>query len=199
MNLLKENKNVNVQLKRKNNTVFLILSLVFISMLSLSYASVPLYEIFCQLTGFAGTPKKVDTYVENNLINENQIKIRFDSNVSPKLNWEFFPEKNQQSIKIGEETKIIYHAKNIDDKSLVGTSVFNVSPAKAGQYFMKIECFCFNEQILKPGESISMPVVFYIDTEIKTDLNTLEINEITLSYTFLPFIDQKLDNIKLEG
>ena len=175
----------------KNKRMLLILSLIFFSMLSLSFASVPLYDIFCRYTGFGGTPQTVNSESENNIIISEEINIRFDSNISPKLNWEFFPEKQIKTIKIGEETKALYYAQNIDNKPLIGTSIFNVTPAKAGQYFMKIECFCFNKQKLMPGEKVSMPVVFYIDPEIKNDLNTLEINEITLSYTFMPYFDKK--------
>ena len=179
-----------ISIMDKNKRILLILSLIFLSMLSLSFASVPLYDIFCRYTGFGGTPQTVNTYSENKSIIEDEINIRFDSNISPKLNWEFFPEKLIKTIKIGEETKALYYAQNIDNKPLIGTSIFNVAPAKAGQYFMKIECFCFNKQKLMPGEKVSMPVVFYIDPEIKNDLNTQEINEITLSYTFMPYFDK---------
>ena len=186
---MNEKSKNNIDLSQKNKKLLAFLSFIFILMLSLSYASVPLYDIFCKLTGFGGTPRIVDNFNEK-LAPKDKINIRLDTNVSPKLKWEFYSEHNFKKIKIGEETKVLYFAKNIDNKPLIGTSVFNVAPAKAGQYFMKIECFCFNEQKLFPGETLSMPVVFYIDPEIKIDLNTLDINEVTLSYTFMPVLDK---------
>ncbi len=186
---MNEKSKNNIDLSQKNKKLLAFLSFIFILMLSLSYASVPLYDIFCKLTGFGGTPRIVDNFNEK-IVPKDKINIRLDTNVSPKLKWEFYSEHNFKKIKIGEETKVLYFAKNIDNKPLIGTSVFNVAPAKAGQYFMKIECFCFNEQKLLPGETLSMPVVFYIDPEIKIDLNTLDINEVTLSYTFMPVLDK---------
>ncbi len=162
-------------------------------MLSLSYASVPLYDLFCKVTGFGGTTQVAEKSPESNIF-DNSINIRFDSNVSKDLDWSFSPEIKVLSLAIGKESKILYHAKNLGDIPVVGTATFNVTPAKAGKYFMKIDCFCFEEQLLMPGDSIKMPVTFFIDPDILLDENANEINEITLSYTFMRSMDQKKAN-----
>ena len=173
----------------KNNankkTLFLIFSFAFI-MLGVSYAAVPMYEIFCKVTGFGGTTQKVDDYKESKRIFSKKINVRFDSNVNPNLPWKFTPEISKVKLFPGKEIKINYIAENISNNETIGTSTFNVTPHKAGQYFMKLECFCFTEQKLMPGEKIIMPVNFYLDEEILENKNTLDIDEIVLSYTFFP-------------
>ncbi len=176
-------------LQKQNRLILSSLLVVFIIMLSLSYASVPLYDLFCRVTGFGGTTQVAEKSPEANFF-DNNINIRFDSNVSPDLNWSFSPEMKVLSLAIGKESRIIYQAKNLGDMPVVGTATFNVTPAKAGKYFMKMDCFCFEEQLLMPGESIAMPVTFFIDPEILSDENANEINEITLSYTFMRSMDQ---------
>ena len=176
-------------LQKQNRLILSSLLVVFIIMLSLSYASVPLYDLFCRVTGFGGTTQVAEKSPEANFF-DNNINIRFDSNVSPDLNWSFSPEIKVLSLAIGKESRIIYQAKNLGDMPVVGTATFNVTPAKAGKYFMKMDCFCFEEQLLMPGESIAMPVTFFIDPEILSDENANEINEITLSYTFMRSMDQ---------
>ena len=180
-------------LQKQNRLILSSLLVVFIIMLSLSYASVPLYDLFCRVTGFGGTTQVAEKSPEANFF-DNNINIRFDSNVSPDLNWSFSPEMKVLSLAIGKESRIIYQAKNLGDMPVVGTATFNVTPAKAGKYFMKMDCFCFEEQLLMPGESIAMPVTFFIDPEILSDENANEINEITLSYTFMRSMDQKKAN-----
>ena len=176
-------------LQKQNRLILSSLLVVFIIMLSLSYASVPLFDLFCRVTGFGGTTQVAEKSPEANFF-DNNINIRFDSNVSPDLNWSFSPEMKVLSLAIGKESRIIYQAKNLGDMPVVGTATFNVTPAKAGKYFMKMDCFCFEEQLLMPGESIAMPVTFFIDPEILSDENANEINEITLSYTFMRSMDQ---------
>ena len=176
-------------LQKQNRLILSSLLVVFIIMLSLSYASVPLYDLFCRVTGFGGTTQVAEKSPEANFF-DNNINIRFDSNVSPDLNWSFSPEMKVLSLAIGKESRMIYQAKNLGDMPVVGTATFNVTPAKAGKYFMKMDCFCFEEQLLMPGESIAMPVTFFIDPEILSDENANEINEITLSYTFMRSMDQ---------
>ena len=157
-------------LQKQNRLILSSLLVVFIIMLSLSYASVPLYDLFCRVTGFGGTTQVAEKSPEANFF-DNNINIRFDSNVSPDLNWSFSPEMKVLSLAIGKESRIIYQAKNLGDMPVVGTATFNVTPAKAGKYFMKMDCFCFEEQLLMPGESIAMPVTFFIDPEILSDEN----------------------------
>ena len=180
-------------LQKQNRLILSTLFFIFIIMLSLSYASVPLYDLFCKVTGFGGTTQVAEKSPESNIF-DNSINIRFDSNVSKDLDWSFSPEIRVLSLAIGKESKILYHAKNLGDIPLVGTATFNVTPAKAGKYFMKIDCFCFEEQLLMPGDSIKMPVTFFIDPDILLDENANEINEITLSYTFMRSMDQKKAN-----
>ena len=180
-------------LQKQNRLILSTLFFIFIIMLSLSYASVPLYDLFCKVTGFGGTTQVAEKSPESNIF-DNSINIRFDSNVSKDLDWSFSPEIKVLSLEIGKESKILYHAKNLGDIPVVGTATFNVTPAKAGKYFMKIDCFCFEEQLLMPGDSIKMPVTFFIDPDILLDENANEINEITLSYTFMRSMDQKKAN-----
>jgi cytochrome c oxidase assembly protein subunit 11 len=158
----------------------MLVTVVFL-MLGLAYASVPLYDLFCRVTGFGGTPA-VSLEKSEYSISQN-INIRLDANVT-NLNWDFFPEKNVYKIKIGENKVINYLAQNLSNEKQVGTALFNVTPEQAGQYFTKIECFCFHDLMLEPGEEIKLPVSFYIDPEIIDDQFLKDLSEVTLSYTF---------------
>jgi len=177
-------------LKAQNKKSIIIISFIVLFMLSLSFAAVPLYDIFCRVTGFGGTTQIASTAPGST--GHPDINIRFESSTSSSLNWDFFAQSKVVTIPIGEEKTIFYFAKNLSDKPIVGTATFNVTPAKVGQYFMKIDCFCFVEQLLKPGESMNMPVTFFIDPDIYKDENVKEVNEITLSYTFMKSMDQSL-------
>ncbi len=170
---------------QKNNRVALITALVGLAMLGLAFASVPLYRVFCQLTGFDGTPLRAEK-APGAVAGE--IGVRFDANVDPKLPWRFEPVQETVRIQPGARTQIFYRATNLTARSITGHAVFNVSPDTAGQYFNKIECFCFTDQTLKGGESVIMPVIFYVDPRIRKDSEseTRKIDEITLSYTFYP-------------
>ena len=174
-------------MNRNLRTASLAVLLVF-GMTGLAFASVPLYRLFCQVTGFAGTPRMAVATdapgAEGKLV-----KVRFDANTNSALPWEFKPERNVERIAVGAREMAFYTAKNLSDKPVTGTATFNVTPAKAGQYFTKIQCFCFTEQTLKPGEEVRMPVVFFIDPRILEDPDASRIDEITLSYTFYP-VDQ---------
>lgn len=165
----------------KNSIVFFLMSLV-VAMLCLSYASVPLYSIFCKVTGYGGTTKKV-THITTNATNQ-KIRVHFNADIMSDLPWEFKPETNYIDVNIGEQSLAFYYAKNLSDKPTFGMAVYNVTPFKAGKYFNKIACFCFNEQTLLPRQKASMPVSFYIDPDIMSDKDTKELSEITLSYTF---------------
>ena len=168
---------------RKNRAVAWRSALFGLAMLGLAFASVPLYRIFCQVTGFGGTTLKADK-APGAVAGE--IGVRFDANILPALPWRFEPEQTTVRIQPGARTTIYYRATNLTARVTTGSATFNVSPALAGQYFSKIECFCFSEQTLKGGEKVKMPVVFYVDPKLRTDPATRNIDEITLSYTFYP-------------
>lgn len=151
----------------------------------LAYASVPLYELFCQVTGYGGTTQQVDAEAAAGVgIIDRDINVRFDANTASVLNWEFAPEERQVTIKMGEQMIINYVAKNLSDKPIVGMASFNVTPQAAGIFFNKIECFCFQDTYIEPGETLNMPVTFYVDPEMDQEKAMKALNTITLSYTF---------------
>jgi cytochrome c oxidase assembly protein subunit 11 len=162
-----------------------LLALVVVGMLGLAYASVPLYQLFCKVTGYGGTTQVAVNSAET-VILDHPIKVRFDANVNPALKWRFEAVDKPVTLNPGEEIVINYRATNLGDTPSVGTSTFNVTPVKAGPHFMKLDCFCFIEQALAPGESVLMPVRFYIDPAITESVDTADIKEIILSYTFFP-------------
>ena len=164
-----------------NNRLAIKLFGIVIVMVGLAYASVPLYDLFCRVTGFGGTPQTSEN--ENLFITDQDISVRLDANTNG-LNWDFYPEMNIHEIKIGENRIINYFAKNLSKKNITGTALFNVTPEQAGQYFTKIECFCFHDLMLSPNEEIKLPVSFYIDPEITNDEFLKDLSEVTLSYTF---------------
>ena len=167
---------------------------IIIGMISLSYAAVPLYDLFCRTTGFGGTPVAKKDIINNTKISSIDIKVQFNSDVAGGLEWNFLPVERQIIVKTGSNTLAFYKAKNISDKEITGVASFNVTPLKVGKYFSKIECFCFEEQTLRAGEEVDMPVSFYIDPEIANDPNTQEVKTITLSYTFFN-VDENKKNI----
>ena len=168
---------------RKNARTARLMALLVAGMLALAFASVPLYRAFCQLTGFDGTPLRAEK-APGAVAGE--IGVRFDANINVDLPWKFEPVQETVRIAPGARTQIRYRATNLTARTTTGQAVFNVSPEIAGPYFSKIECFCFTEQTLKPGQSVDMPVVFFVDPKIRDDENTRNIDEITLSYTFYP-------------
>ncbi len=153
-----------------------------VAMGALSYAAVPLYRMFCQATGFGGATNVAIKPSEVML--DRVISVRFDANVAPGLSWTFRPVQPTMTVKLGENALAFFTATNLSDKTIKGTASFNVAPDLAGQHFSKIECFCFKEQTLKPGETVEMPVSFFVDPKLATDRDASWINEITLSYTF---------------
>ena len=170
-------------LARRNRSVAFKAVMFVLFMTGLAFASVPLYRIFCQVTGYGGTPLRAETAPG---AVAGQIGIRFDANINAALPWRFEPEQRIIRIHPGAKTTIYYRAENLVARPTTGRAIFNVSPANAGQYFSKIECFCFTEQTLKPGQTVDMPVVFFVDPKIREDEGTRDIREITLSYTFYP-------------
>ena len=168
---------------QRNTRTALLAALLAISMVGVAFAAVPLYRLFCQVTGFGGTPLRADSAPG---ATAGEVGVRFDANISPALPWRFEPEQKTIRIRPGERTQVAYRATNLTARTTTGTAVFNVTPVKAGQYFSKIECFCFSEQALKGGQSVTMPVVFFVDPAIRKDPEAAHIDEITLSYTFYP-------------
>jgi cytochrome c oxidase assembly protein subunit 11 len=168
---------------QKNNRTALITAIIGGAMLALAFASSPLYRAFCAATGFDGTTQRAERAPG---AVPGHVGVRFDANVQPGLPWRFEPVQNTVSVAPGAQTRIFYRAKNLSARTITGQAVFNVSPDTVGKYFKKIQCFCFTEQTLKPGEDVRMPVVFFVDPAIKQDPDTKDISEITLSYTFYP-------------
>lgn len=172
------------QAKRVSNASIFVGCAVFVAgMVGAAYASVPLYRLFCQVTGYNGTTQRVEQY-STKVLNRT-IDVTFDANISSGLNWDFRPAKAVAS-KIGETVQVEFTATNRSQTATTGQAVFNVTPMEAGAYFNKVECFCFTEQTLQPGQSVSMPVIFYVDPDIVTAEETKNIKTITLSYSFYP-------------
>ena len=155
---------------------------VVIGMGSLGWASVPLYDLFCRVTGYGGTTSVSDG--SNLEVLDQTIQVRFDASKARDMPWEFTPLQREMEVRIGETGLAFYEAYNPTDKPVAGTASYNVAPFAAGLYFAKIECFCFTEQVLMPGERMTMPVTFYVDPDMVNDIEAKGIPEITLSYTF---------------
>lgn len=156
-------------------------------MTGLSFASVPLYQLFCKATGFGGTPRTAAAAPQGKP-SDRTIRVRFDANVNSGLPWTFRPEQHEISVHLGESTLAYYLAANDSDRPAAGTATYNVTPHVAGPYVAKLDCFCFSEQRLAPHERVAMPVSFFVDPAIFDDPNTKDIQSITLSYTFFPAI-----------
>jgi cytochrome c oxidase assembly protein subunit 11 len=161
----------------------------FGGMIGVTFASAELYDLFCRVTGYDGTTQRV-TQASDKVL-DRKITVRFDANVSPGLGWDFQPAQRSVEMKIGETTQVAYRAKNVLTASSRGKATFNVTPELAGAYFNKLECFCFTDTELKPGQSLDMPVVFFVDPEIVNEPDLKDIETITLSYTFFPSSDEK--------
>lgn len=168
--------------QRKNSKVAVLLAGLVSVMVALSFAAVPLYDLFCRATGYGGTPRQSD--VAPREILDRKITIRFDSSTNGDLPWVFEPVQRAMELEVGESGLAFYRARNMADRSVRGIATFNVTPLKAGPYFVKIDCFCFTEQILGPGEEVEMPVTFYVDPSIAQAENLQDVTAITLSYTF---------------
>lgn len=167
-----------------------------IAMLGIAYASVPLYRLFCTATGYGGTPQRVDVALVQP--RERWITVSFDSNVDPGLPWTFTPDIPHVRVKLGEIVNVSYHAHNRGAVPLVGTAAFNVQPDKIGSYFDKIQCFCFSRQLLEAGQTVQLPVQFYIDPKLADDPQADDVTAITLSYTFFRAKDQSTESGHLE-
>lgn len=165
-----------------NRVVVISCAAVVAGMVGLSYAAVPLYDMFCRATGYAGTPQRAAGASTH--MSERSITIRFDANTDPALNWSFQPDVRSVNVKIGENRLAFFKAANRETESVTGHATFNVVPESAGRYFNKIDCFCFTEQRLAGGATVEMPVSFFVDPAILEDRELRDLDEITLSYTF---------------
>ena len=170
----------------RRTVVLLALGICFMS--GLAWASVPLYRMFCEATGLNGTTQRGSTAPGG--IGQ-KVTVAFDANVSAKLPWDFKPERRSDTIDVGGRDMAFFTATNRSDKPVTGTATFNVTPTQAGKYFTKIQCFCFTQQTLKPGETVRMPVIFYVDPKMLDDEAARDVKEITLSYTFYPVAEAK--------
>ena len=180
----------------KNKKTATVVFGVVVGMVCMSFAAVPAYRAFCQVTGWGGTTQVAQSAPRDVLTRD--MTVRFDGTISTDLPWEFRPLQPSQTLPIGKAGLALYEAENLTDKPITGRATFNVSPAKAGIYFQKIECFCFTEQTLQPGEKVSMPVTYFIDPKIDEDRALDEVETITLSYTFYRWDDEYGDNPPVE-
>jgi len=176
--------------RRKRRTGLLML-LLAAAMVALGFASVPLYRMFCQATGWNGTVQERLNAVAPGPVVGRFVNVRFDANVSPSLPWGFEPDQRVARVAVGARQMVFFTAVNNSDHPVTGSAAFNVTPPQAGQYFIKIQCFCFTEQTLRPHERVRMPVVFYVDPGFAKDPDANDISEITLSYTFYPVAKPK--------
>ncbi len=168
--------------RRRNARTGVVLAGIVAGMVGLSFASVPLYRLFCQVTGYGGTTQIAAA--APGAVSERVIKVRFNADTAPYLPWSFKPVQREIALKVGESGLAYYRARNLAAEAVTGTSTFNVTPLKAGRYFSKVQCFCFDEQRLEAGQELDMAVSFFVDPEILSDRNLDEVKTITLSYTF---------------
>jgi cytochrome c oxidase assembly protein subunit 11 len=174
--------------QKRNRRVGVICGLAFAGMVGAAYASVPLYKAFCQVTGYDGTVRKASAAPTEVL--GKTLNIRFDANVRD-LPWDFTALQTAQTVKIGETKVALFRVTNRSDKPMTGRAVFNVVPEQAGAYFEKLSCFCFTDQTIQPGQTVEMPVLYFVDPKYADDPDTKGKGEVTLSYTFYPAIDAK--------
>lgn len=179
-------------LEQKNKRIALMVGFIVLLMISLAFASVPLYRLFCAVTGYGGTTQRVTENGQAQIL-DRVMNVRFNTNTAKDLDWDFKPEVKEMSVNIGADGFINFIAMNKSDKPVAGTALFNVTPLKAGKYFNKVQCFCFGEQILNPGEKVNMPVSFFVDPAITTDKNLDDVTTITLSYSFFKTESAALD------
>ena len=182
---------------RFSNTTIVAACVLFLAgMTGLAYASVPLYRLFCQVTGFGGTTQVADAAPVEAL--DRTIKVRFDANIAPGLPWEFRPLQREVEVRIGEVAEVAYLSRSRASAPTTGTASFNVTPQAAGAYFNKMACFCFNEQTLQPDEEVRMPVTFFVDPAIAEAAETRGLETLTLSYTFYP-VDEPAEIAAVTG
>ncbi|MCB2049358.1 MAG: cytochrome c oxidase assembly protein [Novosphingobium sp.] len=187
-------------LTNRNTRTALIFAAVAAAMLGLGFASVPLYRLFCQVTGFAGTTQRVTEAEADTVVATSKVMtVRFDANVERGFPWEFRPAQIKDSVTVGARDMAIFTAKNLSDKPITGTATFNVEPEYVGKYFNKVQCFCFTEQTLQPGQEVRMPVLYFIDPAILDDKDAKDVESITLSYTFHPIAGETANGLDRTG
>ncbi|MBC7832994.1 MAG: cytochrome c oxidase assembly protein [Hyphomicrobium sp.] len=174
---------------KRHGAVAAVCALMVLTMAGLSFAAVPLYRLYCQVTGFQGTTQKADK--ASDVVLDRMVKVHFDANTAAELPWTFEPMQSSLEVKVGENMLAFYKATNNSDKPTTGTAVFNVTPDSVGTHFNKVQCFCFTEQRLEPGQSIEMAVSFFVDPAFVTDEETKNLSELTLSYAFYPLAEPK--------
>ena len=167
---------------RRNSLVGAGLAIFIFAMVGLSFAAVPLYRVFCQATGYAGTPETSGEAAPGAVAR--QITVRFDANVNPSLPWQFYPDQASVTVPLGKEQIATYTARNLAGTPVTGVATYNVTPEKVGRYFHKTACFCFNKQTLEAGQGMHFPLSFWVDPKVATDPDTQDVRTITLSYTF---------------
>lgn len=182
---------------RSNRRLVGTLVAVVLTMGALAWAAVPFYSWFCQVTGFAGTTQVATRGADRVL--DRTVRVRFDANVMPGLDWTFRPMQREMRVRIGETAMAFYEAVNNSDQTLTGQASYNVSPDAAGYFFDKIQCFCFTEQTLKPGERVEMPLTFFVSPDMVDDRDAADIQDITLSYTFFKLDDRKTASAKVDA
>ncbi|NCT40192.1 MAG: cytochrome c oxidase assembly protein [Alphaproteobacteria bacterium] len=187
-----DNEDIHAEQSRKNARIGLSILAVVIGMVALSFAFVPLYNMFCRVTGFAGTTQVSESLPDTIL--DRQVTIKFNAETNKNLPWDFKPEQREITVKLGQRGLTAFSAHNKSNKVTGGTAIYNVTPLKAGQYFHKIQCFCFDEQFLKPQEYVDMPVMFYVDPAMDDDPLMEDVDTITLSYTFFTATSKELDS-----
>lgn len=185
--------------KAQNHKIVLAVIVVLLGIMTTLVAYSPtLYRVFCAVTGFGGTVNRSVAINDNPSEDKNMpvVDVYFDSNVAPGLDWEFKPEQRSVKVHIGEPKKVYYYAKNNTDHTIVARALYNVTPYKAAPYFFKIQCFCFTEEKLGPGEEAHMPLVFYVDKQFLKDAGVQDVTRITLSYTFVKQDDASAEDVK---
>ncbi|MES1152227.1 MAG: cytochrome c oxidase assembly protein [Dongia sp.] len=182
-------------LGRRNLNVMMILVGVLAGMVGLTYAAVPLYRIFCEKTGFDGTPLRADGQTAQVAPIDRTVTVSFTGDVNGEMPWAFYPKQNKIEARVGQTYLAYFEAQNLTDKPITGQATFNVSPEPWGPYFVKIQCFCFNQQTLKPGEKVEMPVTFYLDPALAKDHLLDRMSDVTLSYTFFRAPDQESEKV----
>jgi len=173
-------------LATRNRRSAFIAALIALFMVGLGFASVPLYRLFCQVTGYAGTTGRAEAADVPWKPSAGTVLVRFDANTHSGMPWRFRPEETVKQVRIGERLMAFYVAENLSDRPVTGRATYNVSPDQAGGHFKKIDCFCFTEQTLQPGERVRMPVIFFVDPAMLKDSDAKDVQQITLSYTFYP-------------
>jgi cytochrome c oxidase assembly protein subunit 11 len=169
-------------LSQRNRNVMMSLVGVVAGMIGLAYASVPLYDLFCRMTGFGGTPQRAEA--NNSIVGTRDMTVTFNSDLGAGMPWRFYPEVPKMAVRTGVTYKALFVAENPTDKVVTGSATFNVSPDVFGQYFVKVQCFCFDKQVLQPGERVEMPVVFFLDPKLEQDPYLDKLRDVTLAYTF---------------